>query len=325
MRHSGTYFKSTPADCVLDAVYSDNRLRIVYVEEGKTWQLEATSTDGIHFHGNYGEDSLDELRHVEFTQIKTHAGERLFLGRWRNAHPKGEEGEWFFRLMPTKTISSTEVAARLFMYLRQMDAEATSITKKGHVAGLQDYCRHVRQDTDEPQCEVEWCRRLAELLSAEGIHTRIEVPYPGQKTRRDLQLQLSESQSMTIEVKGAWSDYKGRKNRTYRTWLLHPLLPNLDMSKDHSVPFDLRKLSALRSPETNFVGQLLIGFESLDDPMDEDVETLRSLANLSALTESSDAWDSPTVPGQRVRCWFWYKPADGEWTLPDSLRIDTAS
>ena len=206
-----------------------------------------------------------------------------------------------------------------------MDAEATSVLEQGHVTGLRDYGRHARQDTSKPQCEPEWSKRLAELLNAVGIPTATEVPYPGQRTRRDLQLQFNETESITIEVKGAWSDYWGRSNKLYRTYLLHPLIPNLDASKDHTVPFDLLKLSSLRSPETNHIGLLLIGFELPDDPMDDDVETLKSLANLAAWTESSDAWESKTVPGQRIRCWFWHLPADSGWAVPDALRVETAS
>jgi hypothetical protein len=124
---------------------------------------------------------------------------------------------------------------------------------------------------------------------------------------------------MSVEVKGAWSDYWGRKNATYRSYLLHPLVPGLDGTKTHTVPFDLLKLSELRRPETDLVGLLLVGFETTHDPMAPDIETLKTLAGLSEWSESSDVWESPTVSGQRVHCWLWQRAADGGWVLPKSL------
>lgn len=220
------------------------------------------------------------------------------------------------------------IAERLFAMLRQMDAEATSGGEADAAAGLSDYGRYARRDLARPQNEVEWSKRLAQLLASDGIPASTEVEYPHQghlpkrkRKRRDLRLQLGGAESMTLEVKGAWGDYWGRRHRTYRSYLLHPLVPLLDATKTHTVPFDLLKLSQLRHPETDFVGQLLIGFETPDDPMVADVDVLRSLAGLSEWSESSDAWDSPSVPGQRVQCWFWRRPADGGWTLPASLQF----
>jgi len=216
-----------------------------------------------------------------------------------------------------------DIAKRLFLLLRQMDAEAISRDASGNRTGLSDYARHVRRDLKRPQNEVEWSKRLAQLLSLDGISTSTEVEYPDQshlpkqkRKRRDLRLQLPESETMSIEVKGAWSDYWGRSNLIYRSYLLHPLLPGLDDTKTHTVPFDLLKLSGLRRPETEFIGLLLVGFEKLDDPMDTDIATLRNLAGLSDWCESSDTWESVTVPGQRVHCWFWHRIADSKWSLP---------
>jgi hypothetical protein len=223
-------------------------------------------------------------------------------------------------------MTASGVAERFFALLRQMDAEATSRSGSGDATGLSDYGRHARRDLARPQNEVEWSKRLAQLLTSGGVPTSAEVEYPNQshlpkrkRKRRDLRLQLDGSQTMSIEVKGAWSDYWGRRHITYRSYLLHPLVPRLDATKSHTVPFDLLKLSELRRPETDFVGQLLVGFETPDDPMAPDVETLSTLAGLSEWSESSDAWDSPTVSGQRVHCWFWQRAADGGWALPASL------
>lgn len=208
-----------------------------------------------------------------------------------------------------------------------MDREAKS-------KGLSDYGRYARPDLKKPHCEVEWIKRLAELLSSGGVPTRREVEYPNQghlpkrsRKYRDLRLELGGSRSMSIEVKGAWSDYWGRGHKTYRSYLLHPLIPGLDPTKKHTVPFDLRRLSGLLPPETNCIGQLVVGFETLDDPMDADIETLRILAGLSDWREASETWVPSAVSNQRVRCWFWYRSADGVWSLPNSeaLRLSDAA
>ena len=275
-------------------------------DDAHNYKNRRNSTDG----STCAQDEFDRRRA---------AGLEVYLWRWDNQPTLVEShGASVDISLPS---TPEDISGRLFSYLRQMDAEATSLTDSGNTTGISDYGRHARQDLTRPQNEVEWSKRLAELLIADGVPTETEVAYPvHQRKRRDLRLQLDGGQSLTIEVKGAWSDYWGRRNKIYRSYLLHPLLPDLDATKTHTVPFDLLKLSTLRSPETDFVGQLLIGFESPDDPMDEDVELLKNLANLSEWTESTDTWVSPTVPGQRVRCWFWHRVADGGWTVPVGLR-----
>jgi hypothetical protein len=217
-----------------------------------------------------------------------------------------------------------ELANRLFTLLRQMDSEASGRVESDKACGLCDYGWYARPELKKPQNEVEWSKRLAELLALDGIPANVEVEYPGQnhlsrrkRKRLDLRLQLGGSQSIAIEVKGAWSDYWGRKNRTYHSYLLHPLIAGLDRRKKHTVPFDLLKLAALRRPETDYIGLLLIGFEKFDDPMQADIQLLKELAGLSAWYESGDVWESYTVPAQRVRCWFWYREADGNWSMPE--------
>lgn len=211
-------------------------------------------------------------------------------------------------------MTDTQVPARLFALLRQMDAEATSSGTSGNPTGLSDYGRHVRRGMPNPKNEVEWSKRIFELLTLDGVSGNLEVEYPEQshlpkrkRKRCDLRLGLAGSKTMMIEVKGAWSDYWGRGHRIYRSYLLHPLISGLDATKTHTVPFDLVKLTSLSSADADYIGQLLIGFEKITDPMDKDVEELVTLAGLSEWHESCDSWLSKNVPGQRVRCWFWYR------------------
>ena len=201
-----------------------------------------------------------------------------------------------------------------------MDEDATTITNTGSPAGLNDYGRHARPDSKRPSAEVEWSNRLATVLVEDGIPTQREVQYPmpagpGRKKRCDLLVTDEGGAMVWIEVKGAWRDYWGGRG-IYESYLLHPLVAGLDKSKTHTVPFDLLKLSTLHSPAADFVAELVVGFERPDDPMDGDIAKLVSLAGLSDWTAASDSWMSPSVQGQRVRCWFWHRSVEPSWSVP---------
>ena len=201
-----------------------------------------------------------------------------------------------------------------FELLRKMDEEATTISEKGEPTGLSDYGRHARPELKKPQCEVEWSRRLGELLRPHFSGVEAEFPYPSyallpnmKRQRCDLVITLSDGQRVWLEIKGAWRDYWGGQSGIYRCYLLFPLDPSADAGKSHTVPFDLQKLGALQRPDAHHVAELLIGFEKPDDPMGEDIQTLTDLAGLSDWAGSTDTWDSPTVAGQRVRTWLWHR------------------
>lgn len=205
-----------------------------------------------------------------------------------------------------------ELVPLIFDSLRQMDEEATSLTKDNQPTGLSDYGRHARKDISRPQAEVEWSRRLAQLIEPHVQGVKTEVPYPDyavpdarKRQRCDLVVQLPSQQSLWIEIKGAWRDYWGGNNRIYRCYLLHPLVDDADAGKTHTLPFDLQKLSALRTPEADYVAELLIGFEKPDDPMVGDVDTLVELAGLSEWSGFDTSWMSSIVLNQQVRVWFW--------------------
>ncbi len=222
------------------------------------------------------------------------------------------------------SITVDELPARIFSYLRCMDQEATTLTSASVAAGLSDYGRHARPELKRPQGEVEWSRQLAILLEEDGIRVSREVPYPARPETRgrkacDLVVTTANGETVWLEIKGAWRDYwKG--GGLYRTYLLHPLEEGLDQSKPHTVPFDLVKLSSLHPPAADFVAELVVGFERPDDPMDDDIATLVSLAGLSEWRAKCDCWTSATVQEQRVRAWLWYRSTEPQWSVPG---IDT--
>ena len=212
------------------------------------------------------------------------------------------------------SVAVHDLPVHIFKYLRRMDEDATTVTNTGSPAGLNDYGRHARPDSKRPSAEVEWSNRLATMLLEDGTSTQREVQYPkadgpGRKKRCDLLVTAEGGATVWIEVKGAWRDY-WRGGGIYQSYLLHPLVAGLDKTKTHTVPLDLLKLSTLRSPAADFVAELVVGFERPDDPMDGDIAKLVSLAGLSDWATASDSWMSPTVQGQRVRCWFWHRAAE---------------
>lgn len=225
----------------------------------------------------------------------------LILVRWEN------------NMVTIKSLST-----KIFEALRQMDDEATNLTPNGNPTGLNSYGYHVEANKSRnerrktPRTEEEWSRRLATLLEPFIADVRTEVPYPSyalQQSRRrqrcDLVLTLSKRETLWLEIKGSWRNYWGGKDKKYRGYLLHPLVPNLDPKK-HTVPLDLKKLSLLKLPEANYVAELLIGFELVDDPMDGEVDELIELANLSTWNSAYKSWISSQDPNLRNRCWFWW-------------------
>ena len=85
-------------------------------------------------------------------------------------------------------------------------------------------------------------------------------------------------------------------------------MPELD-DRTHTVPKDLAKLATLKRPEAREVGILLVGFDSVECPMDSDVAEFVRLARFAApqWEIAQDEWRDPYRPGERVRCWLWRK------------------
>lgn len=206
----------------------------------------------------------------------------------------------------------SRLARLVFSSLRTMDAEA-STQRDGDPTGLSWYGAHAKPTQARPQTEPAWSQRLASLLSAGGYPAVAECRYPGLPSGKRNSCDVvvrTEAGKLWVEVKGAWRDYwSAEKNLwIYRSYLLHPLLPNLDTSKTHTVPLDLEKLARITAEHGSAVGMLLVGFERPDDPMDQDVAELTRLAGLDRWETWVDRWPAAHVPEQTVRCWLWVRP-----------------
>jgi hypothetical protein len=72
---------------------------------------------------------------------------------------------------------------------------------------------------------------------------------------------------------------------------------------------DFRKLAKLKRSHAAYVGDLLVGFDSEEAPMDADVGEFVHQAGIGLLpwTTIATGWPDPNRQGCRVRCWFWYR------------------
>lgn len=203
-------------------------------------------------------------------------------------------------------------AQTLLATLRRMDAEAAP-TANGWATGLNWYGGHREPKKKRPRTEVCWSQRLAELLPERGYATRAEVRYPSlPRCKCDNVITLPDGKTLWLENKGAWKDYWIQQRRPIidRSYLLHPLVSNLDTTKSHTVPLDLQKLSTLAGHHADYVGLLLAGFDRDNAPMLDDVAELVRLAKLDTPPWSSvrDNWRDAQRAGMNVRCWFWWRP-----------------
>ncbi len=71
----------------------------------------------------------------------------------------------------------------------------------------------------------------------------------------------------------------------------------------------MEKLAGLEPSDAAFVAILLVGFDSFEQPMDADIDKLRSLSGLGAepWTEIAKEWPDRYREGERVRCWLWFR------------------
>ncbi len=83
-----------------EAVLEKNRISVDWHEDDERGHLEATSTDGVSFRGEYGYSRPQSSRHFELKKYS--AGmEVLLFGRWWNEED-GNEGRWLFVLNPNQ-------------------------------------------------------------------------------------------------------------------------------------------------------------------------------------------------------------------------------
>jgi len=113
-----------------------------------------------------------------------------------------------------------------------------------------------------------------------------------------------------LEIKGAWKEYwRTRSEWIYRSYLLHPLAPDLDKSRTHTAALDLRRIETLSRDNATHVGLLIVGFDSHAAPMDDDIEEFATLAEINdqPWLLRHDAWSDEHRQGERIRLWLWMR------------------
>jgi hypothetical protein len=161
--------------------------------------------------------------------------------------------------------------------------------------------------------EEQWCAILGERLNqisrVSAVASRSKSNYyPGTRQTIDLLVRLEDNSQLWLECKGAWKACfgdSGRPNPAYRKHLLS------DDPKEHSCLSDIRhKLTRISTPG-DFIGELLIGFDSVHRPMDADIAELMEVAGLNRYPWEGYhlRWANPNDHDHSFGCWLWLRPA----------------
>jgi hypothetical protein len=203
------------------------------------------------------------------------------------------------------TQSVDALPEKLFAALQTMDREASAIS--GGPTGLCWYgARKTRQTSRH------WIPRLVSLLRESGIDAHGQHPYPHRGPRCDLFVRISGEETVWIEIVGAWKDYCRRVGleSVYRASLQFPIEPPEVIARKNKFAVDMERLTTLSPPHAQHIGMLLVGFDSAQFSMDEDVQDLkaRSVLGKPPWPEHADSWTDARRDGCSVKCWLWMRP-----------------
>ncbi len=151
---------------------------------------------------------------------------------------------------------------------------------------------------------------LAKQLSTTGLSVVREQRYRGSREECDLLVALADKMRFWIEIKLAWKNWlrnDGLKgfSSNYRGYLFG------DESHRGTV-HDFDKLERVRQPDAQWLGVLLIGFDSNEASMTSDIQELidkkQLLARGWSLT-SKDRWADRRNTSFGISAWFWMREA----------------
>ncbi len=101
MRYSGRSFGYEETGTrISDAIITENRLAIDWLEDGYPASLIVTSDDGLQYQGTFGYPAPEERYRVEFRRFNDQTGEVILIGRWWQSD-MAEGGNWMLRLSVT--------------------------------------------------------------------------------------------------------------------------------------------------------------------------------------------------------------------------------
>lgn len=208
--------------------------------------------------------------------------------------------------MTSSSLSDTERATaidRLLESLRAMHDQAEG--------GLQWYygTRH------QAVVKNRWLKDLSRRLTAASLAIKTNTPYPAEAGGRcDLHFTFENKTTLWLEVIGVWKEYMRRigQPRSYKSVLFHPLLPNME-DRSNSVPNCLARLRALDKDATATKGLLLLGFDTPDQSLNQEVRQLEQLADLNESNWSTrnECWTQENDPQARTNLWLWVEKSPG--------------
>jgi hypothetical protein len=182
-----------------------------------------------------------------------------------------------------------------------MDDESNIEYKNRKHSGLVSYYKF--RNLKSRQYENSWNDRLKELLDTRGLAAEREYRYPDSRKHCDLFLN---DKKIWIETKAAWKSWYDaekqfqNKNRYYNNYID-------GSSKTHSIKDDFDKLSKLTKQNADYVGELIIGFDNIDEPMDEDITKIidiMDLKNNGWEIFGHEIWEDRNYRKCRYNCWF---------------------
>lgn len=160
--------------------------------------------------------------------------------------------------------------------------------------------------------EEEWCGELADRLknylpiTATASRGKSNY-YPGTRQSIDLMIRFQNETCLWLECKGAWKSCfgdTGKANPSFRKHLLR------DDPKEHSALSDIRYKLTQITTASDYVGELLVGFDSVLRPMDKDVDELIETAGLNRHPWEGYhlRWVNPNDHKYSFGCWLWIRP-----------------
>ncbi len=177
---------------------------------------------------------------------------------------------------------------------------------------LQQQCDSEPHYADGYVLETTWSKELTQVFNSSNsaVHQK---RYPSSRQTCDVICQLGEGAELWLEIKGAWlitrpfvtedgESIGGKRNPSYKKHLFHP---------DESTLKDLAVKLGQITGAKKYLAVLLIGFDSVALPMDNEIVELSNLADLaiSPWTQIYRGWSNSLDSSYRIRCWFWYRPA----------------
>lgn len=212
----------------------------------------------------------------------------------------------------------TELGWMLMNFVREID-QACTRPIKGVESGLCNVKSQFAADVEEGKRKapprsvkeedaITWM--MGEFLNRDGKRRAAPwVVYPTTRKTCDLVVDLQSGGRLWLEVKLAWKAWFNCSGTIGRSSSYIPYLLG-SKHKTHSTADDFGKLQKLGPPEDH-LAMLLIGFDTVDGPMDSEVGQFHKTGAADGWVCDRTTWHDRRCPACRINCWFWqHAPAE---------------